>query len=375
MAFAADHSSGRNLRFALYTSSPMASWKCGIDTEWIAQSALARSGKGGRCRDDGRKIARPVPEKGTGLRFWSKVIARRAVCKTGSAGYSAAGSRLCASRGVQELTQKSPNRTSPLGPVLSRVRTHSLSSAVAGLREAEAQRFAIPKTLRSVATDAASYQHITSTCCSKKPINQPVLTSNLGRPVQRFPSGARMTALRVNVLLLLACSVFVVAVLIAESSASALPAIESGGVFSRLRRVQKSTPSTVAPLQDTRHANSGSNRLLKSRSTSATTATTKTTAKVAGEAMGQKLVDLGESLRQRLDQTVQKVRARSKELQMEQEQKRVDRKLRRDQKKLEREQPALAASINPHNLQMPDCPAGKVYNGRRCVLSSKLPKH
>uniref|UniRef100_A0A182PVL7 Uncharacterized protein n=1 Tax=Anopheles epiroticus TaxID=199890 RepID=A0A182PVL7_9DIPT len=82
------------------------------------------------------------------------------------------------------------------------------------------------------------------------------------------------------------------------------------------------------------------------------------------------------TLRQRVDQAVQMVRARSKEIKMEQEQKRVDRKLRRDQKKQEREQSsAPVAPINPHNLKMPDCPAGKVYNGRRCVAMGKMPKH
>ncbi|KFB41939.1 AGAP013437-PA-like protein [Anopheles sinensis] len=179
-------------------------------------------------------------------------------------------------------------------------------------------------------------------------------------------------AQKVNRWLLLACSVIVVVALATEST-SATPAIESGGVFSRLsRRVQKSTPSTVAPPKDTRPSKA-IGRLFKSRS--ATTPTAALTTAAPGK--GSKALEHVESIRQRLDETVQKVRARSKEFQMEQEQKRVDRKLRRDQKKVEREaQPsALTASINPHNLKMPECPTGKVYNGRRCVLSSKLPKH
>ncbi|XP_035773269.1 uncharacterized protein LOC118456530 [Anopheles albimanus] len=84
----------------------------------------------------------------------------------------------------------------------------------------------------------------------------------------------------------------------------------------------------------------------------------------------------------RLEQNVQQVQSRRKELRMEQEQKRVDRKLRRDKLKQERTvattKPVkltmkVAEPVNQYKLQMPDCGAdGKVYNGRRCVLLSKM---
>uniref|UniRef100_A0A182MHI2 Uncharacterized protein n=1 Tax=Anopheles culicifacies TaxID=139723 RepID=A0A182MHI2_9DIPT len=162
-----------------------------------------------------------------------------------------------------------------------------------------------------------------------------------------------------------------VALLIAESS-TASPLAGPSSSSTRLRRVHKSTHSEVvsseqSPTQEvaktrpqkTFDSQLGMGRTFSSRKTTVTTAKTISSS----------------TLQQRVDQAVQKVRARSKEIKMEQEQKRVDRKLRRDQKKQEREQIVPAASINPHNLKMPDCPTGKVYNGRRCVTMGKLPKH
>uniref|UniRef100_A0A182MZY6 Uncharacterized protein n=1 Tax=Anopheles dirus TaxID=7168 RepID=A0A182MZY6_9DIPT len=131
----------------------------------------------------------------------------------------------------------------------------------------------------------------------------------------------------------------------------------SGG---RLRRVHKSTysESTGTDVQKT-----AGGRPFTARKLVTTTKTTVATATTT-------------TLRQRVDQAVQKVRARSKELQMEQEQKRVYRKLRRDEKRQqERDLAPPAEPINPHHLNMPHCPAGKVYNGRRCVVMGKSPKH
>uniref|UniRef100_A0A182TCV8 Uncharacterized protein n=1 Tax=Anopheles melas TaxID=34690 RepID=A0A182TCV8_9DIPT len=143
---------------------------------------------------------------------------------------------------------------------------------------------------------------------------------------------------------------------------------------SRLRRVHKSTYSEAAPPDSAamqsiasgragakahpKEGHVGVGRLATAKKPTVTT-----------------MKSTGTTLRQRVDQAVQMVRARSKEIKMEQEQKRVDRKLRRDEKKQEREQSAVAAPLNPHNLKMPDCPAGKVYNGRRCVAMGKMPKH
>uniref|UniRef100_A0A182XY88 Uncharacterized protein n=1 Tax=Anopheles stephensi TaxID=30069 RepID=A0A182XY88_ANOST len=156
------------------------------------------------------------------------------------------------------------------------------------------------------------------------------------------------------------------------SSASLLSGLRSSST--RLRRVHKSTYSETNSSEHVSMKSMAGDRMLKShlletplgmgRSLTAKK-TTVTTMKST----------IGTTLRQRVDQAVQKVRTRSKEIKMEQEQKRVDRKLRRDQKKQERDQTAPVAPINPHNLKMPDCPAGKVYNGRRCVAMGKMAKN
>uniref|UniRef100_A0A182SM65 Uncharacterized protein n=1 Tax=Anopheles maculatus TaxID=74869 RepID=A0A182SM65_9DIPT len=160
-------------------------------------------------------------------------------------------------------------------------------------------------------------------------------------------------------------TVLVVLVIAETSSASLLSGLRSSNT--RLRRVHKSTYSETsssdagerAPKPHLLESPLGMGRSLTAKKTTVTT--TKST--------------ISTTLRQRVDQAVQKVRARSKEIKMEQEQKRVDRKLRRDQKKQERELAAPVAPINPHNLKMPDCPSGKVYNGRRCVSMGKMAKN
>lgn len=78
------------------------------------------------------------------------------------------------------------------------------------------------------------------------------------------------------------------------------------------------------------------------------------------------------ALKERVDEAVEKVKAKSREQRMESEKKRVERKLRRDQKKLEKEL-SKVEPLNPHNLKMPNCePQGMVYNGRRCVPPHKM---
>uniref|UniRef100_A0A182W679 Uncharacterized protein n=1 Tax=Anopheles minimus TaxID=112268 RepID=A0A182W679_9DIPT len=167
-------------------------------------------------------------------------------------------------------------------------------------------------------------------------------------------------------------SILLVLLIAETSTANPLSGLSSSST--RLRRVHKSTHSEAVsseqtPMQSTAGGRPQKTHLLDSHlgmarsfiSKKTTVTTTKSTS--------------SSTLRQRVDQAVQKVRTRSKEIKMEQEQKRVDRKLRRDQKKQEREPIVPAASINPHNLKMPDCPSGKVYNGRRCVAMGKTPKH
>lgn len=86
----------------------------------------------------------------------------------------------------------------------------------------------------------------------------------------------------------------------------------------------------------------------------------------------QKVPAKAASLKERVDEAVEKVKAKSREQRMESEKKRVERKLRRDQKKAEKELSKVEPQ-NPHNLKMPDCSAqGMVYNGRRCVPPSKM---
>ncbi|ETN64453.1 hypothetical protein AND_003804 [Anopheles darlingi] len=156
----------------------------------------------------------------------------------------------------------------------------------------------------------------------------------------------------------------------------------AGPVF-QSRRVSKSTAS-VEPQQ-----------LLQSPSPIASASREHLKGRTLGGAQGPRTTTVAAAIRQRFEQTVQQVKSRTKELRMEQEQKRVDRKLRRDQQKQERAAATATATgkpaaksqtlkltfepVNPHNLQMPDCGTeGKVYNGRRCVLMSKMskkPKH
>uniref|UniRef100_A0A182RYT8 Uncharacterized protein n=1 Tax=Anopheles funestus TaxID=62324 RepID=A0A182RYT8_ANOFN len=160
--------------------------------------------------------------------------------------------------------------------------------------------------------------------------------------------------------------------LIAESS-TASPVSRVSSSSSRLRRVHKSTHTEGNSAEQIAMQSVASGRPQKAHLfeshlvTGRSFITKKTTVSTTKSASS--------TLRQRVDQAVQKVRARSKEIKMEQEQKRVDRKLARDHKKQERESSAPVAPINPHNLKMPDCPAGKVYNGRRCVTMGKMPKH
>uniref|UniRef100_A0A182QDR0 Uncharacterized protein n=1 Tax=Anopheles farauti TaxID=69004 RepID=A0A182QDR0_9DIPT len=162
-------------------------------------------------------------------------------------------------------------------------------------------------------------------------------------------------------------AVLLVAVSISECSAST-----SLVASSRLRRVHKSTYTEATSTAE--QAAPQMQRAQKSQLLEPAPRST-TAKKLVSTKTKPTVASFTTTLRERVDQAVQKVRARSKEIKMEQEQKRVDRKLRRDQQKQSRDPVAPVEPINPHNLKMPDCPAGKVYNGRRCVAMGKTPKH
>lgn len=106
-----------------------------------------------------------------------------------------------------------------------------------------------------------------------------------------------------------------------------------------------------------------------------TTTPATSSAGVTKESITAKIGKVRSGLKERVDVTVDKVKVKSRELRMESEKKRVERKLARDQKKADKELKKAQKSEphNPHNLNMPDCnPRGMVYNGRMCVLPSKM---
>ncbi|XP_052863976.1 T-DNA border endonuclease VirD2-like [Anopheles cruzii] len=137
----------------------------------------------------------------------------------------------------------------------------------------------------------------------------------------------------------------------------------------RSQRVHKSTAS-VGPQPNTPEQRASRSSLTKERGTPMPvppSAPTLGSVRASAKSIPKTTV----TLRQRVDQAVQKVKVHSKEQKMEYEAKRVERKLRRDQKKLE----VPARPADPINPQMPECAAGKVYNGRRCVPVAKMPRH